>query len=90
MAPIHHHFEKKGWPEFTVVIRFWIISIILAMIGLATLKKIMNANSKNFEDKKILIYGLGASGISVLNFKKKKNKIYLFDDNKKKHYQLIK
>ena len=38
MSPIHHHFEKKGWPESTVVIRFWIISIILAMIGLATLK----------------------------------------------------
>ena len=38
MAPIHHHFEKKGWPESTVVIRFWIISIILEMIGLATLK----------------------------------------------------
>ena len=38
MAPIHHHFEKKGWPEPTVVIRFLIISIILAMIGLATLK----------------------------------------------------
>ena len=38
MAPIHHHFEKKGWEESTVVIRFWIISIILAMIGLATLK----------------------------------------------------
>jgi phospho-N-acetylmuramoyl-pentapeptide-transferase len=38
MAPIHHHFEKKGWHESTIVIRFWIISIILAMIGLATLK----------------------------------------------------
>ena len=38
MAPIHHHFEKKGWPESTIVIRFWIISIILAIIGLATLK----------------------------------------------------
>tara|TARA_B110001452_G_scaffold178199_2_gene149511 strand:- start:889 stop:1974 length:1086 start_codon:yes stop_codon:yes gene_type:complete len=38
MAPIHHHYEKKGWPESTIVIRFWIISIILAMIGLATLK----------------------------------------------------
>ena len=38
MAPIHHHFEKKGWPESTIVIRFWIISLILAMIGLATLK----------------------------------------------------
>jgi len=38
MAPLHHHFEKKGWAESTVVIRFWIISIVLALIGLATLK----------------------------------------------------
>lgn len=38
MAPIHHHFEKKGWTESQVVIRFWIISIILALIGLSTLK----------------------------------------------------
>ena len=38
MAPIHHHFEKKGWHEPTIVIRFWIIALILALIGLATLK----------------------------------------------------
>ncbi len=38
MAPIHHHFERKGWREPTIVIRFWIISVILALIGLATLK----------------------------------------------------
>ncbi len=38
MAPIHHHYEKLGWSEPTIVIRFWIISLILAMIGLATLK----------------------------------------------------
>lgn len=38
MAPIHHHFEKKGWAEPTIVIRFWIIAVILAMIGLSTLK----------------------------------------------------
>jgi phospho-N-acetylmuramoyl-pentapeptide-transferase len=38
MAPIHHHFEKLGWAESTVVIRFWIVSLILAAIGLATLK----------------------------------------------------
>ena len=38
MAPLHHHFEKKGWAESTVVIRFWIIAIILALVGLATLK----------------------------------------------------
>lgn len=38
MAPLHHHFEKKGWAETTVVIRFWILSIIFALIGLASLK----------------------------------------------------
>jgi phospho-N-acetylmuramoyl-pentapeptide-transferase len=38
MAPIHHHFEQKGWAESTVVIRFWIVSIVLAAVGLATLK----------------------------------------------------
>lgn len=38
MAPIHHHFEKKGWSESQVVIRFWIITIIFALIGMATLK----------------------------------------------------
>jgi phospho-N-acetylmuramoyl-pentapeptide-transferase len=38
MAPIHHHFEKKGYAESQIVIRFWIIAIVLAMIGLATLK----------------------------------------------------
>ncbi len=38
MAPIHHHFEQLGWAESTVVIRFWIISIVLALAGLATLK----------------------------------------------------
>ena len=38
MAPIHHHFEKLGWAESTVVIRFWIVSILLALAGLATLK----------------------------------------------------
>jgi len=38
MAPLHHHYEKKGWAEPTIVIRFWIITIVLALIGLATLK----------------------------------------------------
>ena len=38
MAPIHHHFEQLGWQESTVVIRFWIVSIVLALIGLSTLK----------------------------------------------------
>jgi phospho-N-acetylmuramoyl-pentapeptide-transferase len=38
MAPLHHHFEQKGWPEATIVIRFWIIAVVLALIGLSTLK----------------------------------------------------
>ena len=38
MAPIHHHYEQKGWTEPQIVIRFWIISIVLALIGLSTLK----------------------------------------------------
>ena len=38
MAPLHHHFEQKGWAEATVVVRFWIISVVLALIGLSTLK----------------------------------------------------
>ena len=38
MAPLHHHFELKGWPEPTVIVRFWIITLLLVLVGLATLK----------------------------------------------------
>jgi phospho-N-acetylmuramoyl-pentapeptide-transferase len=38
MAPIHHHFELKGWPEPRVIVRFWIITVMLVLLGLATLK----------------------------------------------------
>jgi phospho-N-acetylmuramoyl-pentapeptide-transferase len=38
MAPIHHHFELKGWPEPKIIVRFWIITLILILIALATLK----------------------------------------------------
>ena len=38
MAPIHHHYELKGWPEPRVIIRFWIISLMLVLMGLVTLK----------------------------------------------------
>ena len=83
MAPIHHHFEKKGWAESTIVIRFWIISIILAMIGLSNIKiKIMSKNENIFFEKKILIYGLGKSGLSTYQCLKKQSKLYLFDDKK--------
>jgi len=38
MAPIHHHFELKGWAEPKVIVRFWILTVILVLVGLATLK----------------------------------------------------
>ena len=38
MAPIHHHYEKKGWPEPKIIVRFWIISVLLALVSLASLK----------------------------------------------------
>ena len=38
MAPIHHHFEKKGWPEPRIIVRFWIISVLLALVSLSSLK----------------------------------------------------
>ena len=53
MAPIHHHFEKKGWAESTIVIRFWIIAIILALIGLATLK--LDKNAQNSKTQRTIV-----------------------------------
>jgi phospho-N-acetylmuramoyl-pentapeptide-transferase len=38
MAPLHHHFELKGWPESKVTVRFWIIAIVLALLSFSTLK----------------------------------------------------
>ena len=38
MAPLHHHYELKGWPEPRVIVRFWIITVMLVLVGLATLK----------------------------------------------------
>ncbi|BBI73742.1 hypothetical protein HAALTHF_32430n [Vreelandella aquamarina] len=38
MAPLHHHYELKGWPEPRVIVRFWIITVVLVLLGLATLK----------------------------------------------------
>ena len=63
MAPLHHHFEKKGWAESTIVIRFWIISVVLALISLSTLKleiglqQMVNAPIKAFNH--IAILGMG-------------------------------
>jgi phospho-N-acetylmuramoyl-pentapeptide-transferase len=38
MAPLHHHYELKGWPEPRVIVRFWIITVVLVLVGLSTLK----------------------------------------------------
>ena len=38
MAPLHHHFELKGWPEPKIIVRFWIVTLVLVLIGLSTLK----------------------------------------------------
>ncbi len=38
MAPLHHHYELKGWPEPRIIVRFWIITVVLVLIGLASLK----------------------------------------------------
>ena len=38
MAPLHHHFELKGWPEPKIIVRFWIVTLILVLVGLASLK----------------------------------------------------
>ena len=65
MAPLHHHFEQKGWTEPQIVIRFWIISIVLALIGLATLKlQTTMIPSRSFAGKKVALFGLGGSGLA--------------------------
>ena len=87
MAPIHHHFEKKGWAESTIVIRFWIIAIILALVGLATLKlKVTMPLTSKLEELSFLVYGLGKSGLSVIKFFKKNKikKFKIWDDKSKK------
>ena len=85
MAPLHHHFEKKGWAESTIVIRFWIISIILALIGFSHFKiKIDMLNKQEYQNKNIVIYGMGLTGLSTgQTLKKLKANITCWDDNKK-------
>ena len=72
MAPIHHHFEQKGWSESTIVIRFWIIAIILALLGLASLK-LDECSKKN---KSFFIFGLGVSGLSAALFLKNNHNLF--------------
>ena len=64
MAPIHHHFEKKGWPESTIVIRFWIISIILSFDWFSYFETplINDFYQKNLRNKSFVVYGLRSNG----------------------------
>ena len=64
MAPIHHHFEHLGWTEPQIVIRFWIIAVLLALIGLSTPEAQVRAMIPvaSFAGKKVAVFGLGGSG----------------------------
>ena len=63
MAPIHHHFEQLGWTESQIVIRFWIISIVLALAGLRHAEAAMIPVT-SFAGKKVAVFGLGGSGLA--------------------------
>ena len=65
MAPLHHHFEKLGWREPTIVIRFWIVAFIFALLGLATLKLLM-IKVTEYAGQKIGVFGLGKAGQSTV------------------------
>ena len=65
MAPIHHHYELKGWPEPRVIVRFWIISLMLVLIGLATEGTLIMAD---YQGKNVVIIGLGLTGLSCVDF----------------------
>ena len=72
MAPLHHHFELKGWAEPKVIVRFWIITVILVLVGLASPENTMNAASGKTtvkaEPPDTLVYGLGNTGLSVARY----------------------
>jgi len=67
MAPIHHHFEKMGWPESRIVVRFWIVSFSCAVLGLLlTLEgSLMQLYQRALFGKKVLVVGLGRSGVAA-------------------------
>ena len=63
MAPIHHHFEKLGWPESRIVVRFWIVSFACAILGLD--HDAEGQMTLDLADKRVLVVGLGRSGIAA-------------------------
>ncbi len=66
MAPIHHHYELKGWPEPRVIVRFWIISLMLVLIGLGDAEGTLIM--ADYQGKKVVIIGLGMTGLSCVDF----------------------
>ncbi len=66
MAPIHHHYELKGWPEPRVIVRFWIISLMLVLIGLANAEGTLIM--ADYQGKNVVIIGLGLTGLSCVDF----------------------
>ena len=65
MAPLHHHYEQKGWKETQVVVRFWIITMMLVLVGLIDVETEMKLELK---DKQVLVLGLGDTGLSALRW----------------------
>ena len=67
MAPIHHHFEQLGWSEPQIVMRFWIIAFVLAMVGLVDAEaEVSMTPVATFAGKRVALFGLGGSGLSTL------------------------
>ncbi len=64
MAPIHHHFEQLGWTEPQIVIRFWIISVVLALVGLVHAEAAVMIPVTTFAGRKVAVFGLGGSGLA--------------------------
>ena len=64
MAPFHHHFEKKGWHETKVVVRFWIVSIILGFLAIANIKTALMEATENQENR-MTIVSVGPEGLAI-------------------------
>ncbi len=83
MAPIHHHYEQLGWTEPQIVIRFWIVAVVLALAGLATLEAAMIPITV-FAGKTVAVFGLGNSGLlSARALIEGGAEVVVFDDNEK-------
>src|SRR5690606_30464122 len=84
MAPIHHHFEQLGWTEPQVVIRFWLIAVVLALVGLSTLKLRQTSLTPvtAFSGRTVALFGLGGSGlVTALALKEGGARVIAWDDN---------